>query len=357
MDARGGASHARPKDVSLDGVAADRHHESQQADERPFEDESDHDRQPHPDRCADQRQELEEESQNSEDDRVGDSDDRHGDAGIGPHDQRHGQLTARVLPERRAYRNQDEVEDLLAPDHQLAHAGDQHPALDQQVDRDDEHEQDVDQRAQRPAEDAEDRSKDRTADRIGPGGQAQFERNARAVDRVLYRANETKRSRFQRRQLLGLVDQGRGDQGDQPRDNADDHDVKEQHREDAPPFEDGEPFHRVDNRGEQHGDDGGEDEQQEDVEEVNDQVLALVKEHHGRKRDQEVDQDLDRPLQVAPAPDQGVALLALSHEGSFAGAASAARTGCLTPRRGTHVPVGPIAQLEKSGPDRVAALS
>ena len=115
--------------------------------------------------------------------------------------------------------------------------------------------------------------------------------------------------------MPGLEDQRRGDQHDQHRDDADDHHVHEKHGEDPAAFEDREPLHHVDHRGEQQGDDGGEDKEQEDVEKVDDQVLALVIEHHGRERDQEENQDLDGPLEMAPAPDQGSSLLVLGHQG------------------------------------------
>ena len=85
VDACDGARHPWADDVRLDRMPADRHQQGKQADERPFEDEGNDDGQAHPDWCADQRQELEEEGQNAEDDRVRDSDQGHGDASVGAH--------------------------------------------------------------------------------------------------------------------------------------------------------------------------------------------------------------------------------------------------------------------------------
>src|SRR5439155_19090036 len=88
----------------------------------------------------------------------------------------------------------------------------------------------------------------------------------------------------------------------QPGGQADDDDVEQNDGKDPPAFEDGQHLHPVDHGGEQQGDDRGEDEQQKDIEQVDDQVLALVKEHHQGERDQQVNQEPDRTLEVAPHP-------------------------------------------------------
>src|ERR1700730_799359 len=356
MDAGGGTHDARPKDVGLDRVAVDRHDQGEQADHRPLEDEGNEHGQAHANRGAEQGQKLEEKRQDPKHHGVGNTDDRHREARVGAHDQRHDQLTPGVLAERGANGEQREVIDLFVPDKELAHAGDQLAAFGQQVDRDHQHEEDIDQRSQRAAQDAEDRSEDGRADAAGARRQAQLERDAGAIDRVLQVADQGKGSGFQRRKLLGLADQGRRDEHDQPGDHADDDHVQQQHGEDPPAFEQGHLFHPVDHGGEEQGDDGGEDEQQKDVEEVNDQVLTLVKEHHGRKRDQEVDQDLDGALEMPPAPDQEASLLVLSHQASLADRRPAKSATSLAPCRGSHVPFGPLAQLEEARSDGAPTL-
>ena len=300
MNARGGAGDAWPEDVRLDRVAAERDNQGQERNQRPLEDEGDHHRKTHPDRRADQRKELEEEGQDSEHDRVRDTDQCHRDPGVCPHDQRHGQLTPGVLTEGRANGEEREVIDLFAPRKEFAHGGDQLAAFHQQVDRDHDHQQNIDQRPQRPTQDAEDRSEHGRADPGGPARQTQLERNARIVDRVLQGADESDGTRFQCRQLLGLADQRRRHERDHPSDQPDDDDVNQKHRDRPPAFEHRQRLHPVDHRREQQGDDRGEDKQQKNVEEMDDQILALVKEHDQRERDQDIHEDPDRALEVAP---------------------------------------------------------
>ena len=102
--------------------------------------------------------------------------------------------------------------------------------------------------------------------------------------------------------MLGLADQRRRHERDHPGDQTDDDQVEQDHGEDSVAFEDREYLHPVDHRCEQQGDDRGEDERQKDVEQVHDQVFTLMKEHHQRERDQQVNQEPDRTLEVAPRP-------------------------------------------------------
>jgi len=49
--------------------------------------------------------------------------------------------------------------------------------------------------------------------------------------------------------LLGLADQGRRHERDQPGDQPDDDDVEQNYSKDPPAFEDGQPLHPVDHGG------------------------------------------------------------------------------------------------------------
>ncbi len=199
-----------------------------------------------------------------------------------------------------------------------AHAGNQLTPFHQQVDRDDDHEKDIDQRSQRAAQDAEDRPQDGRADPAGPAGQTQLERNARTIDRVLQGFDEGDGARFQIGQLLGLADQRRRHECDQAGDQADDDDVQQKHGDRPPALEDGQHLHPVDHRCQKQGDDRGENEQEQDVEQVPDEELGLVIEHRHRERDQQINQDPDGALEVAPGPRQVSTLFVARHQASLA---------------------------------------
>ena len=138
-------------------MAGERDDQRQQPDQGSFEGQRDEHCHPHPDRRTDQREELQEEGQDSEHHGVWHANQRHREAGVRPHDKRHGQLASRVLADGRAYGDQGEVINIFPAGKEFAHAGDQLPAFHQQVNRDHDHEKDVDYRSQRSCQDAEDR--------------------------------------------------------------------------------------------------------------------------------------------------------------------------------------------------------